>query len=177
MTRTVIGVFRSRDQAERAVSEMRDNGFGENEISIVAREDRARGTGGRGGGEGVGDRLTNATGIGSRDDISEGVGWGGTLGGLAGLLAGAGALAIPGIGPIVAAGPIAGALSGAVSGGIAGGLLDWGIPEERGRQYERDVREGRILALIRSEERRVDRAAEILRRNGATDVEIHEARY
>jgi outer membrane lipoprotein SlyB len=85
-------------------------------------------------------------------------------------------LAIPGIGPIVAAGPIAGALTGAVTGGVAGGLVDWGLPEQRGRHYENRLREGNILALVKADGRRVDRAARILRDNGAQEVESHNTR-
>jgi uncharacterized membrane protein len=73
----------------------------------------------------------------------------------------------------MAAGPIAGMLSGAATGGIAGGLIDWGIPEERGRHYEERVRQGKILAAVRTDDRKVQEAAEILRRNGARDVETH----
>jgi len=103
--------------------------------------------------------------------LSSGVTTGGILGGLAGLAAGAGALAIPGIGPLVAAGPLAGVISGAATGGVAGGLIDWGIPSDRSDFYEGKVREGRILATVRTEDHKVDRAASILRNNGATDVE------
>lgn len=86
---------------------------------------------------------------------------------------GVGALTIPGVGPIFAAGPIAGMLSGAATGGIAGGLVDWGIPAERSNFYEQKVKEGKILASVRSNEDKVDRAANILRENGAMDVEVH----
>ncbi|MDI3522477.1 MAG: hypothetical protein PWP43_659 [Bacillota bacterium] len=158
VSKTVIGIFGSEDAARRAVEELRNSGFGTNEISIVAREGAGRG----------GDAT-----MGMGNDISGGVTTGGVLGGLAGLAAGAGALAIPGIGPLIAAGPIAGLISGAATGGIAGGLLDWGIPEERGRYYEGKVREGKILATIRAEDNKVDKAAQVLRNQGATDVETH----
>lgn len=158
MSKTVIGVFSGEDVARRAVEELRNSGFGTNEISIIAREGRQQGGG--------------AT-MGVNNDISGGVTTGGVLGGLAGLAAGAGALAIPGLGPLIAAGPIAGLLSGAATGGIAGGLIDWGIPEQRGRYYEGKVREGKILATVRTEDDKVDKAAQILRKNGASDVETH----
>jgi hypothetical protein len=160
--RSVVGVFRSEEQAERAVSELRDKGFRDNEISIVAKGRN------KGGGQERGRRGQSGV-----EDVSGGVTAGGAIGGLAGLLAGAGALAIPGVGPIVAAGPIAAALSGAVTGGVAGGLLDFGIPEEKGRQLEREVKEGKILALVKAREEKVDEAAEIFRRNGAVEVETH----
>ncbi len=168
--KTVVGVFKSRNQAEKAVRELKENGFGDNEISIVAKDGKEA----RGGGA---TQVGREAGVGwGGDDIGEGVTFGGGLGGLAGLLAGAGALAIPGIGPIVAAGPIAGALSGAVTGGVAGGLLDFGIPEERGRHFEERVRQGDILALVRSDDQKVSDASMIFRQNGAQDVETREAR-
>ena len=91
-------------------------------------------------------------------------------------MVGAGALAIPGFGPILAAGPIAAALSGAVAGGIAGGLIDWGIPAESSRRYEQQVAQGNILAVIKTSSAKVQQAAQILRQNGANDVESHIAR-
>lgn len=157
MLKTVIGLFDSRDQAEKAASELRGSGF-KDEISILAA-DRDK-------------NVHKTTGAGS-ESLTSGVTTGGVLGGLAGLGLGAGALAIPGIGPIIAAGPIAGLVSGALTGGVAGGLVDWGIPAERGKFYEDKVKEGKILASVRSEEGKINRAADILRHNGAREVEIH----
>lgn len=158
MSKTVIGVFSREDSARKAVQDLVNSGFAESEISIIAR-DRQRDAGG-----------TMMTGGGN---LSSGVTTGGILGGLAGLAAGAGALAIPGIGPLIAAGPLAGVLSGAATGGIAGGLIDWGIPSDRSDYYEGKVREGRILATVRTENEKIDLAASIFRNNGATDVETH----
>ncbi len=159
MEKTVIGLFKSRSQADKCVDEFKTKDISEREISVVTREDRAGG--GSPGAGGMGGSLRS------------GVTTGGAVGGLAGLLAGVGALAVPGIGPIVAAGPIAAGLTGALTGGIAGGLLDLGIPQERGRFYEGRVKEGDIVVAVRSEEKKVDEAAQILRRNGASDVETH----
>ena len=155
---TVIGVFPNRDQCEKAIRAMRARGFRDNEISVVARGPQAQG--------GRGDQEAGA-------DVSEGVTWGGALGGIAGLLAGVGALAIPGIGPVVAAGPLAATLGGAVTGGVAGGLLDLGIPENRGRFYEEELKKGKMLAVVQTDTSRIDEAAQILRDNGATSVESH----
>ena len=91
--KTVIGVFNSEGQAQRAIGALKQSGFDDNEISLVAKDD--------GAGEQQGDTFTG-------EDIGEGVTTGGVLGGLAGLAAGAGALVIPGIGPLIAAGPLAG---------------------------------------------------------------------
>ncbi|HHT72715.1 MAG TPA: hypothetical protein GX008_03275 [Firmicutes bacterium] len=162
---TVIGVFRDVKSAEEAVRSLRNNGFEENEISIIAKDDRGKTVKQDmevGGEMGMG-----------QENIADGTAWGGALGGVAGLLAGVGALAIPGIGPIVAAGPLAGALSGAVTGGVAGGLLDLGIPEERGREYENELKQGGILAVVETSEDKVNDASAILRKNGAKDVEAH----
>lgn len=96
---TVIGVFNNVEAAEKAVKVLREKGFTENEISIIAKDES---TGKTRDMEVGGD-------FGADQNIADGTAWGGALGGLAGILAGVGALAIPGIGPIVAAGPLAGA--------------------------------------------------------------------
>ncbi|GFN24117.1 hypothetical protein [Thermanaeromonas sp. C210] len=164
MVKTVIGVFSNERVAKEAVDDLRWAGF-EKEISILAR-DKGRQEGGAAEGG-----LT--MGMGGEGDIGDGVTTGSVLGGLAGLAAGAGALVIPGIGPLVAAGPIAGLLSGAATGGVAGGLLDWGIPEAEGRRYEEDVRQGKILVSVRCSGDRADQAATILRNHGAENVRTH----
>lgn len=161
MTKTVIGVFDSRDQAEKAVNEMRESGFDTNEISIVARDTQ---------GSETNENQDEGLDLGG---IGGGTTTGGALGGLAGLALGAGALAIPGLGPVIAAGPIAGLISGAAAGGIAGGLIDWGIPEERGQHYEEEVKKGSILAAVRTEEQNINDAANTMRSWGARDVETH----
>lgn len=157
MSKTVIGVFSREDSAEQAVHDLRNSGFDTNEISIIAR-DRQRDAGGT---------------MVSEGSLSSGVTTGGILGGLAGLATGAGALAVPGIGPLIAAGPLTGVISGAATGGIAGGLIDWGIPSERSDFYEGKVREGRILTAVRTVDQKIEKAASILRDNGASDVECH----
>lgn len=159
---TVVGIFSNRGSAEEAVRALRDQGF-EKEISLAAKDDKKRGRG-RSDME-AGDEMGMSMG-----EASEGVTWGGTLGGVTGLLAGVGALAIPGIGPIVAAGPLAAALTGAVAGGVAGGLLDMGIPEEEGKRYEEEIRRGKILAAVETDDQRIGEAEDILRSHGADEV-------
>ena len=156
--KTLISTFSDRQQAERAVDELRRKGF-EREISILTKDSESR----------------------SRDhddmrrgnDLTSGIAGGGIIGGLAGLAIGAGALAIPGIGPLIAAGPIAGALSGAATGGIAGGLIDWGIPADRGKYYEDKIKEGRVLVSVQADDKKIKDAEETLKRLGGQDVEIH----
>ncbi|MBP2654893.1 MAG: hypothetical protein H6Q73_2462 [Firmicutes bacterium] len=158
-TKNVMGVFNSRSAAEKAVKDLRQQGFSTEEINIIGKQRE-------------GDREESGE---YNDDITDGTLTGGTIGGIGGLILGAGALAIPGVGPIVAMGPIAAALSGAVAGGVTGGLIDWGIPATVSRRYEQRIAEGGILAVIRTNTQAVDKAAEILRQNGANDVESHDA--
>lgn len=175
MTKTVIGVFKSRGQAEKAIDELHEQGVGRDEVSVVSKDDRKDRGSSRGGDSGRRDDSDMDMNV-AGQDVSEGVGWGSGIGAAAGLIAGAGALAIPGIGPILAAGPLAAALTGAVTGGIAGGLVDYGIPEERGKEYEKRVKEGDILAVVKCSEDKSGRVEDILRNNGAMDVESHDAK-
>lgn len=165
MPKTVVGVFDNHSFAEKAAVQVKDQGLRTEDISIIARQ-----------GEEKTDRTTATMKAGGRavnDNISDGVVTGGVLGGLAGLLIGAGSMVIPGLGIIAAAGPITGLLSGAVTGGIVGGLVDLGIPEDRSRQYETDVKAGKVLFSMRTDEDKVDRVAEILRSNGAISVDSY----
>lgn len=100
---------------------------------------------------------------------------GGVAGGIAGLLAGIGALAIPGVGPLIAAGPILAALSGAAVGatvgGIAGGLIGLGIPEFEAKRYEESVKGGNILLAVHSENSETTKKIkEIYKAAGAEDI-------
>ena len=174
---TVVGVFSSHEQAEKAVRSLQDKGFTKDDISIAARDDR-QGSGDQNEGEGQGENGFGFEAGGdmgmSSDSVTDGTAWGGALGGLAGLLAGVGALAIPGIGPIVAAGPLAAALSGAVAGGVAGGLIDFGIPEQEGRRYENELKQGNALAIIKAEGDKAEIAESILQQSGANEVQVFD---
>lgn len=150
----VVGVFEQRAEAERAIDALKREGFKDTEISVVGKDGRDGGQGGDGG-------------------VGRGAAWGAGIGAGAGLLATAGALTIPGIGPLVAMGPLATALGGAATGGVAGALVDWGIPETRGREFEQRVREGRFLAVVEANGK-ADRAKEILKQNGAKEIDRFE---
>ena len=168
--KTVVGLFDSRQQAEEAVSELRAKNFNHEEISLIAKDERS------GGGAGK-DRSGHdfETGdIGIDSDVSSGTTWGGALGGATGLALSAGALAIPGIGPIVAMGPLAATLGGALTGGLAGGLIDLGIPENEGRDIENEIRGGSTLAVVETDQSRAEEAASILRSKGAKSTKIRD---
>src|SRR5438105_11491947 len=106
---------------------------------------------------------------------------GGVLGGLAGLLVGIGALAIPGIGPIIAAGPIAttlmGAGIGAATGGLLGALVDAGVPEEEARLYQTGVERGGVLVTARLPNGQEAMAQDILNSAGARDIRNEASMY
>ena len=109
------------------------------------------------------------------EGASIGAGTGGVVGGTLGLLAGIGLLAIPGVGPFIAAGPIMAALSGiavgAAVGGIAGGLIGMGIPEIEAKRYEGKVKDGNILISVHAESSdEVTRAKDLFTAAGATDI-------
>lgn len=161
MSQTVVGLFRSKEQAEEAIRELKARDFGDEDISLVARHE----------GQGRDDESMSY----DNQNLADGTATGGAIGGLAGLLAGAGALLIPGIGPIIAAGPLAGALTGIVTGGIAGGLIDYGIPEEEGERYEQELHGGSILVAVETEDDDlVEEVTAVFRENGAYDVKAHD---
>lgn len=136
----VVGVFETDEAASRAIEQLISKGYTNEEISVITRskEDQRA--------------IESETGTKAPEGIAAGAATGGVLGGLAGLFAGIGALAIPGIGPILAAGPIAATLTGAAvgagAGGLVGGLVGLGIPEDEAKEYEKNIDEGKILVLV-----------------------------
>lgn len=156
-TKTVVAVFENHQQADNSVMQLRQKGFRQEEISVVAKQHQ----------------QTDEMGGTYNDSIVDGAATGSALGGIGGLMAAAGALAIPGFGPIIAMGPLAAILGGAVAGGVAGGLVDYGVPADRGKEYEAHLEGGNVLAVIRAEASKAGKAAEIFRQTGALKVETH----
>ena len=165
MSRIVVGIFDTRDDAETAARAIKDAGLRTSDISIVVKQ-----SGDSDYTHGHGASATMTTG-GTNDNISDGVITGGVLGGLAGLLIGAGSMVIPGLGVIAAAGPITGLLSGTVTGGIVGGLVDLGIPEKQSKEYESSIKQGKILWSMKTDDKYVDDVETILRDTGALKVD------
>ncbi|WP_234969284.1 general stress protein [Bacillus massilinigeriensis] len=153
----LVGVYNNERDAIDAIEDLKRQGYSTEDISVIGRND-----------DDVED-INDATGTKTEEGLAAGAAAGGALGGIAGLLAGIGALAIPGIGPIVAAGPIAATLTGAAvgagAGGLAGALIGMGIPEEEADRYEGYVKEGKILVVV---ERRDD-----LRGRGSYDADAN----
>lgn len=143
MADVVYGIAKTEAQAERIVNELEAAGFDYGDISVLL-PDR---TGTR--------DFAHEKGTKAPEGAAAGAGTGGLLGGALGLLAGIGSLAIPGVGPLIAAGPIlatlSGAAVGATVGGIAGALVGMGIPEYEAKLYEGRLRDGNILISVHAE--------------------------
>lgn len=162
MEKTIIAYYNSRQDAENSVHRLREKGFTDNDISILAREGEDDSSGGSGSEMSFQDQ-----------NLTDGTVTGGAIGGIAGLALGAGALLIPGFGPIIAAGPLAGVLTGALTGGVAGGLVDYGIPEESSRRFEQHLESGKVLAIVKTAAERATEAMQILDESGGKEIEMH----
>src|SRR3982751_5410886 len=140
MSKSVFGIATTHGQAERIVQQLEAQGFPTSEISVLMPD--------TGGTRDVGHvKATKAP-----EGATTGAATGGTIGGVLGLLAGIGALAIPGVGPFIAAGPIMAALSGvaigATTGGVVGALVGLGIPEIEAKRYEDKLKSGNYLIAV-----------------------------
>jgi len=159
----VFGIYRDRANAEEAVDALRAAGFRNSDVSALLPDNV-------GSKDFAHEKNTKAP-----EGTTAGATSGGILGGALGWLAGIGALAIPGVGPLIAAGPIVGALAGVGVGGAVGGLIGalvgMGIPEYEAKRYEGRVREGGILLSVHCDDSEwVKRAKKILENTGAEDI-------
>jgi len=159
----VFGIYQNAIQAERAVDRLIGTGFTGDDISVLL-PDRNTSK------EFAHEKNTKAP-----EGTTTGVTTGGAIGGTLGLLAGIGALAIPGVGPFIAAGPIMAALAGLGVGGAVGGLIGalvgMGIPEYEAKRYEGRIKEGGVLLSVHcdtSEE--ITIAKDVLKQTGAEDI-------
>jgi uncharacterized protein (TIGR02271 family) len=155
---TVVGLFHNQADAERAIRRLKEAGFSEDQIG-VALKDRKRQ-----------DELIEGTGTQAAEGAATGAIGGGVLGGVIGLLAGVGALAIPGVGPIIAGGTLASTLAGAgigaAAGGLIGALAGMGVPEEDARHFDRGFQAGGTLVTVNAGNR-MEEARECLYEAGA----------
>jgi len=159
----VFGIYRNRMHVEQGVDALLDAGYRSEDVSVllpdnVGTKDFAH------------EKNTKAP-----EGTAAGAGTGAVVGGTLGLLAGIGALAIPGLGPFIAAGPIMGALAGAGTGGVVGGmigaLVGMGIPEYEAKRYEGMIKDGGMLLSVHCDNSDwVKKAKEILERTGAKDI-------
>ncbi len=155
----VVGVYKTESEANSAVVRLLEAGYDRDDISIVAKDPERF------------EHLTTVdeTATETADGAAAGALTGGAIGGLGGLLLGLGALAIPGIGPIVAAGPIAGAIGGVLAGGAVGGLIgalvNLGVDEEEARTYEENLRQGDILVVVDADQEHYNQVNDIFNLN------------
>jgi len=167
MSKAVFGITQSIDQAENIVNELKTAGFSNNDISVLFPDKS----------------TTRDFAHEKHTKAPEGAAIGGTVGlgtgAVLGWLAGIGSLAIPGVGPFIAAGPIMGALSGAAvgaaTGSLAGALIGIGIPEYEAKRYEEKIKGGSALISVHTEssaER--DKAKKIFERSHAEDISTTE---
>ena len=159
----VFGIYRTAGAAESAVDQLIQAGFSNDAISVLLPDDKTSR-------DFAHEKNTKAP-----EGTTTGVTTGGVIGGTLGLLAGIGALAIPGIGPFIAAGPIMGALAGlgvgGTVGGIIGALVGMGIPEYEAKRYEGHIKEGGVLLSAHcATAGQVKIAKEVLKNSGAQDI-------
>src|SRR6187399_2671128 len=156
----VFGIYPNRTQVETGVDTLVGSGFRPEDISVLLPEN-------------VGTKdFAHEKGTKAPEGAAAGAGTGAVVGGTLGLLAGIGALAIPGLGPFIAAGPIMGALAGAGTGGAVGGLVGalvgMGIPEYEAKRYESRVKDGGVLLSVHCDTSdEIDRAKDLLKQLGA----------
>jgi len=173
--RTVAGIFKDRMEAQRAIDDLRVAGVDPNRVGVITKDPKhAR-------------EIAAETGAATVAGAATGVGLGAIFGGATGWLVGLGALTIPGIGPVVAAGPLAfalgvagvsaavGAGAGALAGGLVGALMGWGFSEAEAHEYQRRVERGDILLTADVIDEAVPRAEEILRRDGGDHINTRRA--
>jgi hypothetical protein len=161
--KSVFCIATSRGQADLIVGQLKDANFSNNDISVLFPDKNTTR-------DFAHEKNTKAP-----EGIATGAGTGGVLGGALGWIAGIGALAIPGVGPFIAAGPIIAALSGAAVGatvgGIAGGLIGLGIPEIEAKRYEGKIKQGNLLISVHTENSdEIAMAKDIFTNAGAQDI-------
>jgi hypothetical protein len=159
----VFGIYPTASHAERAVDTLIANGFPNGDISVLLADTRSTR-------EFAHEKDTKAP-----EGTTAGVTVGGVIGGTLGVLAGVGALAIPGVGPFIAAGPIMAGLAGlgvgGAVGGLVGALIGMGIPEYEAKRYEGRVKDGGTLLSVHCDtSEQISRAKDLLRASGAEDI-------
>ncbi len=158
-----FGIYPSREMAENGVDRLLAAGFRNEDISVLLQDNV-------GTKDFAHEKHTKAP-----EGTTTGAVTGGVVGGTLGLLAGIGALAIPGLGPFIAAGPIMATLAGVGSGGVVGGLIGalvgLGIPEYEAKRYEGRIKEGGILLSVHCDNSDwTSKAKKLLKESGAEDV-------
>jgi len=170
MDKTITALFDNYTDAHRAVEDLVEHGFLRDDISLISQKR-----------DGTNGNYVSTVDADETSGAATGAGVGAMVGGAGGLLIGLSALAIPGVGPIIAAGPLVAALVGAGVGAVAGGLLgaltDLGMSEEEAGYYAEGIRRGSVLVTVRVDESMVDRAIDVLEDHDPVDVEQRVAQW
>ncbi len=161
--KAVLGIFKSRLEVERAVIALKRDGFSEKDISVLMPDVSGS------------QSFAHTKATKAPEGVATGASTGAVIGGALGLLVGIGALAIPGVGPLIAAGPIVATLAGAgfggTVGGVTGALIGFGIPEYEAKRYESFVKNGGILFSVHADSaEEVAKAKKCLENAGANDI-------
>jgi uncharacterized protein (TIGR02271 family) len=173
MAKTVIGLYDDIWEAKQVVSDLVDEGFARDQISLIARDEEGK----------YANALDREKTGGETGETHAGTGaaGGAVAGGIIGLLVGLGAFVIPGIGPVVAAGPIMSGLIGlgigAAGGGLLGGLVGMGIPKEEAEYYSEGVRRGGIIVAVNTPDHEVSRTTAIMNRHNPVDIEQRASQW
>lgn len=165
--KAVFGIYATRSSVEAGVSRLKAEGFFNTDISVLMPE------------AGGSQKFAHDNSTKAPEGATTGAGAGLVVGGTLGWLVGIGTLAIPGVGPLIAAGPImallAGAGTGAALGGITGGLIGLGIPEYEAKRYEGFINDGGILLSVHTgDSEQIKKAKLILEQTGATDISTND---
>ena len=165
--KTIVGLFDDRDDAQAVVEELMRAGITRAHISLITSRGKVN--------------DLDAPPDEGASDVLTGAGIGAVLGGVGGLLVGLAVLPIPGIGPVIAAGPIATTLAGmgigAATGGLVGALTNLGVPEEHAHHYAEGVRRGATLVSVEADAIDAGRVSGIMMRHNAYDVNERAARW
>jgi uncharacterized protein (TIGR02271 family) len=172
MAKTVVGLFDDRVAAQNAVRELTAGGFRGDEVSLVSKKPNGRS---------VEVEYVEEDGREQIEDMAKGAGTGAAIGGVAALLLSLTAITIPGIGPVLAAGPlaalIAGAGVGAAAGGLASGLKRLGVEDDDANTYAEGLKRGGTLVTVNTDDERAERAVGVMRRVGAVEIDKRAAEW
>ncbi|HEX8145910.1 MAG TPA: YsnF/AvaK domain-containing protein [Pyrinomonadaceae bacterium] len=172
MAKTVVGLFDDRTAAQNAVRELTAEGFRGEEVSVVSKKPD---------GKGVEVEYVEEDGREQVEDMAKGAGTGAAIGAGAALLLSLTALSVPGIGPVLAAGPlaalIAGAGVGAAAGGLVSGLKRLGVEDDEANTYAEGLKRGGTLVTVNTDNERAERAVGVMRRVGAVEIDKRAAEW
>lgn len=170
--KTVVGTYDNIQTAYAVANDLISAGYSRNDISVIANDVKNEYAPHMSAAD---VNTVDVNSVDTTDDVAKGAGIGAAIGGLGGLLVGLGALAIPGVGPVIAAGPLLAALTGAgvgaVTGGIVGALVDLGIPDEEAHIYSEGLRRGHVLVIAQAPDSSATAVTQLMERPGLVDIQ------